>query len=109
MQCISLESVRFTQSSIAAIEEIRRIRKAWSALAKIIPSGVMLTIFAGNKPLHSAYNVSQTDFETLAKAMDSLPKIQRRVIRDIAVMQALERGGKEAKFWKGIANGCKIR
>lgn len=108
MQCVSIENVTFTQSSILAIEEIRRVRKAWSTLFKILPAGIMLTIFAGNKPLHSAYNISQTDFEALAKALDSLPKIQRRVIRDIATIQALERVGAEAKFWRGIANGCRI-
>lgn len=109
MQCVSLDEVKFTQSSKAAIEEIRRVSKAWNTLSKILPGSVMLTIFAGNKPLVSAYNISQTDFETLAKAMKSLPAIQRKVIRDIAIMQALERGGKEGKFWRGIANGCDIK
>ena len=69
----------------------------------------MATIFVGNKPLHSSYNISQADFKALAKAIHSLPSIQRKVIRDIAAMQALERIGKEAKFWNGIANGCHIQ
>lgn len=108
MECVSVDEVVFTQSSKIAIEDIRRVIKSWGLLSKIIPGGVMLTIFAGNKPLVSAYNISQTDFELIAKSLDALPVIQRKIIEDIAIMQALERTGKEAKFWKGIVNGCSI-
>ena len=108
MECLSIDDVNFTRSSIDAIDDIRRVTKAWDTLSTLIPSGVMLTIFVGNKPIVSAYNISQTDFLSLAKAIQSLPAIQRKVIKDIASMQALERTGKEAKFWRGIANGCGI-
>ena len=45
----------------------------------------------------------------MAKAMASLPSIHRRVIYNIAAMQALSTSGPEAKFWKGIVNGCQFK
>lgn len=69
----------------------------------------MVNIFLGNGELKLAYSISQTDFEALAKAMASLPAIQRKMIRDIAGQQALYLSGKEAQFWKGVVNGCNFK
>lgn len=109
MKCVFINDVKFSQDSVNAIKDIRRRGEMAVALSRVMPAGVMLNIFLGNKPLHSAYNISQADFEALAKAMGSLPAIQRKVIRDIATMQALSHSGKESQFWRGVTNGCKIQ
>ena len=109
MKCISISEIKFSQDSISAIKDIRRRSQMVKALSRIIPTGVMVNIFLGNGALKSAYNISQTDFESLAKAMTSLPAIQRKIIRDIATMQALSHSGKESQFWRGVADGCKVR
>ena len=109
MKCVPINSVKFGQESIGAIKDIRRRKRLAASLSIVMPAGAMLNIFLGNDALKSAYNISQTDFEALAKAMASLPVIQRKVIRDIAMEQALYRSGKEAQFWKGVANGCGIK
>ena len=109
MECIFVNDVTFSQESVDAIEDIRRRSQMTVALSKIMPVGVMVNIFLGNGVLKSSYNISQTDFESLAKAMASLPVIQRKVIRDIAMMQALSHSGKEAQFWRGVADGCNIQ
>ncbi len=70
---------------------------------------MIVNIFFGNGVLKSSYNITQTDFEALAKAMKSVPVIHRKVVKDIAMMQALSHSGKESNFWKGIANGCGIQ
>ncbi len=75
-------------------------------LSTTLPAGMMVNIFLGNGVLKSSYSITQTDFEALAKAMKSVPAIQRKVVKDIAMMQALSHSGRESKFWKGIANGC---
>jgi len=108
MKCVFINNVKFSQESIAAIKDIRRRGHMVAALAKIMPASIMINIFLGNETLKSAYNVSQTDFESLAKAMASLPAIQRKIIRDIATMQALSHSGKESQFWRGVADGCRI-
>ena len=103
-----INDVKFSQGSIAAIKDIRRRGHMLAALAKIMPAGIMINIFLGNNTLKSAYKVSQTDFESLAKAMAPLPTIQRKIIRDIATMQALSHSGKESQFWREVADGCSI-
>ena len=109
MKCVFVNDVKFSQSSINAIKDIRRRTQLSNPLTAALPAGVMINIFLGNKPLQSVHNISQTDFESLSKAMAAVPSIQRKLIHDIDVMQALEHSGKEAQFWKGVANGCGIK
>jgi len=109
MKCTSIHSVTFNQESVEAIREIRRKRQLLNSLAVVMPVGAMTNIFLGNGALKSAYNISQTDFTTLAKAIHGLPAIHRKVIRDIAAMQALSHSGKESLFWRGVTDGCSIQ
>ncbi len=109
MKCAFINEVTFSQASADAIKDIRRRSQLAAALSGVMPAGVMINIFLGNKPLQSAYNISQTDFELLSKAMASVPLIQRKVIRDIATMQSLAHTGKEADFWRGVADGCDVQ
>jgi hypothetical protein len=74
-----------------------------------MPVGAFTNIFLGNGVLKSSYNITQTDFVTLAESIRGLPAIQRKVIRDIAAMQALSHIGKEFRFWRGVADGCRIQ
>lgn len=109
MQCISLENVNFDSNSQAALAELRRKEKLFGLLKFALPVGTMANIFLGNGAGKSAYNISQTDFETFAKAMFSLPPIHKKVVRDIARMQAISLTGKQSQFWRGIADGCGLQ
>jgi hypothetical protein len=106
MKCIPINNITFDHESLEGIREIRKKRQLLSSLSIAIPVGTMANIFLGNGVLKSSYNITQTDFATLAKAVRGLPAIQRKIIRDIATMQALSHFGKESIFWRGIADGC---
>lgn len=108
MQCIPINDIRFSQESIAAIKLIRKKNQLAVVLVTVLPAGAMVNIFLGNGSLQSSYNVYQTVFESLAKAMVSVSPIHRRVIQDIATRQALFSAGKESLFWRGVADGCAI-
>ena len=108
MQCVAMSEVRFSSASIDAIKDIRRRNELVNVLALALPAGVMVSIFAGNKPLMASYNISQTDFATMSKAMASLPAIHRRVIQNIAGSRALSTTGNESRFWRGIYEGCHL-
>lgn len=108
MQCTSIYDLNFDQKSIDAIEDIKRRNNLSKVLSRVMPFGTMANIFLGNGPLKSAHNITRTDFEALAKAMAALPAIQRKVIQDIARRQAIYHVGREASFWKGVADGCGI-
>jgi len=108
MGCISIDNVKFDQESIRAIEDIKQKKEFAQALNVAMPLGAMANIFLGNRVPEVGVSLAMTDFEVLAKAMKSMPAIQRKVIRDIATMQAIFHMGKESLFWRGIANGCEI-
>lgn len=109
MKCVFINEVKFSKESLYAIKDIRRKSQMISALSKLMPAGIMINIFLGNGVLKSTYNISQTDFKSLANAVSSLPAIERRVIYTIAADQALFHKGKESMFWGGIADGCSIK
>ncbi len=108
MKCIAVKDVKFSKEGIEAIEDIRRRNKLAGVLSIFMSAGTVANIFVGNGVLKSTYNISQTDFAELAKAMASIPKFQRVVIRKIAGMQILERAYPESLFWKGVVDGCRI-
>jgi hypothetical protein len=109
MECIPINNITFDHVSLEAIREIRRKRQLTATLSIVMPAGTMANIFLGNDVLKSSYNITQTDFATLAKAIRGLPAIERKIIRDIAAMQALSHFGTESIFWRGIADGCNIQ
>jgi hypothetical protein len=51
MQCVATSEVRFGTASISAIKDVRRRSELVKVLAVALPAGVMVNIFAGNKPL----------------------------------------------------------
>lgn len=109
MKCVFINDIEFSQESMNAIKDIRRRSQMASVLSRIMPAGIMVNIFLGNGALRSTYNISQTDFKSLSNAIAALPVIERKVIHDIAVMQALTHSGKESQFWRGVADGCSIQ
>jgi hypothetical protein len=111
MKCVPVEDVTFDEKSIEAIEDIKRRTELAEILPTVMATGVMVNIFAGKGALKSAYNIAQTDFEALAKAIAALPHLERVVIRRIAQRQQLDlyRSPKEVEFWKGVEYGCSIR
>lgn len=109
MRCESMLGISFDRASKNAINDIRRKNQMARILSIVLPAGVMANIFIGNGVLKSSYNITQADFVALEKAMKSVPVIQRKVVKDIAMMQALSHSGKESRFWKGVANGCRVQ
>ena len=108
MECISIDHVQFSRDSIDTIEELRGRLSKVSSLSWVVPSSAMAIIFLGNKPLQSAYNITQTDFELMTKALGGLPHLARRIVKDKAGEMYLRTSGKESKFWKGIYYGCEF-
>jgi hypothetical protein len=109
MECIPIDNLSFDYESLEAIRDLRKRRQIVDVLSIALPVGAMANIFLGNGVLKSSYNITQTDFVTLAESIRGLPSIERKVIRDIASLQALSHFGKEFLFWRGVADGCSIQ
>jgi len=113
MECISIDNMTFSQAGRDAIEDIRRRAELFSTLSWAVPTAAIVVIFAGNKPLQSAYNITQTDFDMLARAMRALSPTGRRVVLKIAQEEYLRTSSsastnKESKFWRGVIHGCNL-
>lgn len=111
MSCPEIKGLTFSASGIKAIEEIRRVQDLGKALTVLMASSVLMAIFLGKEglegPLGSAWNISQTDWNTWSHAMASVPLITRKRVRDIAAQEYFKLfSGQEREFWKTVADGC---
>lgn len=108
MKCPDIGKITFSQSSKAAIKEIRRIDGLSSALSTFIAGGTFATIFLGNKAVESTYSLYTTDFKKMSEAMSAIPKITRELIEKKAGMMLLRTKNREEKlFWNAMYMGCK--
>lgn len=109
VKCPNIGKIHFSSRSIQAIEEIRRLRQAADQLATLLGAGIMVNLFAGQKPLEAAYAIYEADFEAFAKAMHSIPAILKRRIRDEADRAWLSVSDYQEKtFWQAISVGCEL-
>lgn len=108
----SITGIHFGPRSQEALRAIREKHHLSLMLQALIPAGTMANIFLGNDALKSAYNVSSTDFEMMARAMAAVPEIERAVILRIARMAALDTQAQESAFWRefarSVSQGCSV-
>ena len=100
----------FSQTSIKALDEIKRKRQLSNLLSTFLVSGTLSTIFLGANSLSSTYSVYSTDFVTLTRAMKAVPILIRSQIETIAGDTYMNlKNHKEKQFWKAVYLGCKVK
>ena len=110
MECPNIDNLKFSQTSIEAINEIQQKRELGDLLIKMIGYGTWANIFAGNGMLEMTYSLKSTDFEQMAKTMAVVPELVRATIERIASYTALRVSDyKERQFWLAVSNGCSTR
>jgi hypothetical protein len=110
MDCPVIPNLKLDARSKGGIERIRKIQSLSNSLAKSLGFGSMANIFVGNGAPQAAYNITQQDWELLAKSLTAVPAIARNRIKQEAALQYLDHlnDQKQSKFWKAIEQGCKI-
>lgn len=109
MECPTIQHLTFSKRSKEALDEIKRIKSLSNLLSTFLVSGTLSTIFLGANSASSTYSVYSTDFETLTKAMNSVPVFTRSLIEKIAGRtQMYITNPKEKQFWKAVYLGCKV-
>src|SRR5690554_7648013 len=109
MECPNIGNIKFSATSIDAIEDIRRRTAAADKLVKFIGAAHILNIFFGNGMLEATYSLYSTDFELMAEGMKSAPEIIRKSIEQTAGMTYLSvPTHKERLFWMAVVSGCRI-
>ena len=108
MECPNISNLKLQLEDKKALEEIRQVREAGSLLQVSLPSGVLATIFIGSQPAEAAYNIHSTDWILFSQAMESIPKIIRARISQIAKLRLLNGGlsYEQRLFWNAIDRGC---
>ncbi len=110
MNCSDISQIKFSDTSIKAIKEIRGMIKKAKALTWAIGIGNIANIFVGNDALKASYNLHSTDFTRMAEAMQAVPAILRKRVSDTASIAYLNvTQYKEKLFWQAVVAGCKIK
>lgn len=110
MDCPNIDEMKFSQASIDAIEEIRRLKIVFNDLLYATPAAHIANIFVGNSALEATFSLGFTDFQAMANALKGLPLMEKnRLLRDVKMVQ-LSSGlsYQERQFWKAIESGCEL-
>ncbi len=109
MECPNIGNIKFSTTSIDAIEDIRRRAALSEKLVKFIGAAHVLNIFFGNGMLEATYSLYSTDFELMADGMKSVQIIVRgRIIRIAEETYLMVSDHKEKQFWRAVASGCSL-
>jgi len=112
-KCQDIPGLRLDTYSRDVIKRISQKRSFGKLLAGAISLGVFNSIFTKSGPKNAMYNITQTDWELLAKALKSTQIITDAVIRremQFAYLHYQYPDSYDYKlslFWKGMLNGCK--
>jgi hypothetical protein len=110
MKCPHIKNMTFSQTSINALDEIKRKKQLSNLLSTFLVTGNLSTIFLGANTLSSTYSVYSTDFDTLTRAMKTVPILIRSQVENIAADTYMGLTNyKEKQFWKAVYLGCKVK
>ncbi|WP_038494402.1 hypothetical protein [Collimonas arenae] len=106
--CPDIPHLRLDHRSQQGLDEIRSKLALAKFGAAITGGGVLAQIFYRSSSAHAAYNITQTDWKLMAESMSAWPVISQKVVRDIALYQALDHQNDLAqrRFWEAMADGC---
>ncbi|KOE79192.1 MULTISPECIES: hypothetical protein [Vibrio] len=98
--------VKFGSASKRALNEIKEKKDMANVLSIFIGASAMFDIFAGNGVIGSSYKIATTDFELLAKSMQSSNPILVRQVEDIAMRMYMNPSisRDEKIFWRCLYN-----
>lgn len=108
MRCPVINNFKPDQRDREALRRIRSVQRAGNALEVVMPPGVMATIFLGNSPAQSIYNIHSTEWVLFTQAMNALPSVIRTQIANTAKLRILDGGMavEQRLFWEAVEQGC---
>ena len=112
-KCMPIHGLRLDAFSREKIRRISEVRTLGKLLAGGISLGIFNSIFTKSGPKTATFNITQTDWELFAKAMQSTQVITNAVIyreMQFAYLHYQYPDSYDYKlsmFWKGMLNGCK--
>lgn len=113
-QCSPIIGLHLDARSEAAIERIREKTQLGKVLSGALTAGVFSSIFTKNKAPVAGYNITQTDWQLYAEAINAVPTLTKRAIRqeiEIMLVHYQMPGNYDhnhVEFWRGLKNGCQL-
>ncbi|WP_341937931.1 hypothetical protein [Marinimicrobium sp. C2-29] len=113
-QCPPIIGLNLDVESNEAIERIREKTQFGRMLGATLTAGVFNSIFTKSKAPVSGYNITQTDWRLYTEAINAIPTLTKRAIRQEIDMMLVhyQMPGKydhnHVEFWRGLKNGCQI-
>lgn len=111
--CKPIIGLKLDSKSLATLERIEEKANLGKLLGIAVNVGVFHSIFTKNRAPVVAYNITQTDWELYADAMQAIPIITKSSINKEIDMMIIHyqmpgsRDHKHLEFWKGMKNGCR--
>jgi hypothetical protein len=109
-KCPDIGYIKFSQTSIDAINDIRNRQLLSNTLLITMGGGAIINIpTLGSSLPETSFALYSTDFKAMADAMASVPVITRDRIEFIAsCAQNDVKDYKEKMFWEAVRNGCSV-
>ncbi len=113
-QCPPIIGLHLDAESDAAIERLRKKTQFGRILSSILTAGAFNSIFTQSRAPVAGYNITQTDWQLYAEAINAIPTLAKRAIRqeiDMMLLHYQMPGNYDhnhVEFWRGLKNGCQL-
>lgn len=114
MDCPAISGLKLSEESIRGISRIKNIPGLANKLAGSMSASQIISIFASpTPPSVTIYSIHSMDWHTFSHAMAGVPAIAKASMVKEAQNQwasaQLRNKHLESKFWRAVADGCRIR
>ncbi len=113
-QCPPIIGLELDEESQAAIDRIREKTRLGQLLGAAIAAGAFNSIFTKSRTPVTGYNITQTDWDLYAEAINAIPTITKRALKheiELMLLHYQMPGNydhKHVEFWRGLNNGCRL-
>lgn len=109
----SIKNFKPKARTLNGVKEMNRITNMGSLLGKLVVLIPFFGIFVGRSTyaipsmINQGWQVSQTDWVSFSDALAAAPEITRTQIHGFAEREWYHASGKDAVFWRCVANATK--
>lgn len=102
MACQPMNSVHLSTQSKRTLKIIAEKIKLGNYLKPVMAGGALFNALVIDKAIPVVFNVKNTDWVTLAKAMKAVNAVAKRAVQTEIELMILNTTGKENLFWKNM-------
>ncbi len=116
MTCRPIQGLKFDEKTRDALLDLAKRRRIAKILNYLLPSAVTINALMTDRVFVASYNITSTDYESVATAMQTLPRIYRNRVETISHYMIFTHYSnpvtpQERKlqiFWENMSYHCKM-